>query len=99
MEISKINSHLTNEEKETILLYDYIDKQWCMDTTIMKHYNKAKKQLWTQIKEYVYNDGTVCGGVFVAPERAVTIRNAIKKQMSEKQLNNLPDNEDEDDEE
>ena len=89
MEIIKINSHLTNEEKETILLYDYVDKKWCMDTTILKHYNRAKKQMWSQIKEYVYDDGTVAGGVFEAPERAVTVRSTIKKQMSEKQLKNL----------
>lgn len=97
MKINKISNHLTSEEKETILLYDYVDKKWYMDTTIMKHYNKAKKQMWTQIKEYVYDDGTVCGGVFEASERAVTIRSTIKKQMSEEQFKNL--NSDEDDEE
>lgn len=99
MDTIKINSKLTQEERETILVYNGEDKVWHMDTTILKHANKAKKQSWMQISEYIYKDGTVCGGVFEAPAHAITIRNSTKKQMSEKQLGNLPDNEDEDDEE
>lgn len=91
-------TRLSTEERETVLVYDNIDKVWRMDTTVPKHYNKAKKQGWEQIEEFLYEDGTVCGGVFEAPARAITIRNAEKKQMSEKQLGNLS-NEDEDDEE
>lgn len=99
MKTIKLTSRLSNEERETILLYDNIDKVWKMDSTIPKHANKAKKQGWEQTAEYVYDDGTVCGGAFEAPARAITIRNAEKKQMSDKQLGNLADNEDEDDEE
>ena len=89
MQIIKITAKLTSEEKETLLHYDYIDKVWLMDTTIMKFYTKAKKQGWKQLKEYVYDDGSICGGVFEAPERAVTIRNIDAKQMSDKQMCNL----------
>ena len=53
------------------------------------------KQGWTPVKQYVYNDGTVCGMVLTAPERAITIRNTEKKQMSEKQLCNLTSDDDE----
>lgn len=81
METIRINSRLTLEERETILVYDSVDKVWKMDTTITKHMNKAKKQGWTQTAEYVYEDGMVCGGAFEAPQRAITIRNAEKKQM------------------
>lgn len=95
METIRINSRLTIEERETILVYDSVDKTWTMDTTVSKHMNKAKKQGWTQFTEYVYDDGTACGGVFSAPARAITIRNAEKKQMSEKQMGNLFDDEDE----
>ena len=94
MKTIRVSSRLSAEERETILVYDGIDKIWKMDTTITKHANKAKKQSWTQIAEYVYDDGTVCGGAFEAPARAITIRNAEKKQMSDKQLGNLHDNED-----
>jgi hypothetical protein len=99
MDTIKITGKLTNEERETVLVYDSVDKKWRMDSTVLKHVNKAKKQGWTQTAEFIYDDGMVCGGAFEASERAITIRNAEKKQMSEKQLNNLPGNEDEDDEE
>lgn len=89
MEIVKIKERLTIEEKEVLLLYDAVDKQWVMDTTVLKYYTKAKRQGWNQIKEFVYEDGTVCGGVFTAPDRAVTIRNIDVKQMSDKQMGNL----------
>lgn len=89
MKTIKINSRLTLEERETILVYDSVDRVWRMDTTVLKHASRAKKQKWDQISEYVYDDGVVCGGVFEAPERAITIRNSEKKQMSEKQMSNL----------
>lgn len=99
METIKFTSRLSAEERETVLVYDNVDKVWRMDSTVSKHFNKAKKQQWTQTAEFVYEDGSVCGGAFEAPARAITIRSTEKKQMSEKQLNNLHDNEDEDDEE
>lgn len=89
MKTINVSTKLTNEERETVLVYDNIDKVWIMDSTIPKHCNKAKKQGWKQITEFVYEDGTVCGGVFEAPARAITIRNAEKKQMSEAQMSNL----------
>ena len=89
MKIIMINTRLTTDEKETILCYDQINKKWHMDTTISKHYNKARKQGWKQLVEYVYDDGTVCGGRFEAPSRAITIRSTEKKQMSDKQMQNL----------
>ena len=96
METIKITTRLSVEERETVLAYDSIDKEWIMDTTVPKHANKAKKQGWIQKAEYVYDDGTVCGGVFTASERAVTIRNTEKKQMSDRQKTNLFRDDDED---
>lgn len=95
MDTIRINSRLSLEEKETILVYDGVDKMWHMDTTIAKHMNKAKNQGWIQTAEYVYDDGTACGGAFEAPARAITIRNTEKKQMSEKQMKNLFNDEEE----
>lgn len=89
MNVIKVNGRISNDEKEVVLLFDYMLKQWTMDTTVMKFYNKAKKQGWTQLTEYINSDNIVCGGVFKAPERAITIRSTDKKQMSEKQLGNL----------
>ena len=89
METIKITSRLTMEERETHLHYDPITKTWNMDTMILKHYNKAKKQGWKQLTEYVYDDGSVCGGVFEAPDYAVTIRSIVKKKASDKQIEAL----------
>ena len=101
METIKINTHLSTEERETVIVYDNIDKKWRADTVLTKHANKFKKQGWTQTAEYVYEDGTVCGGVFEASDKAITIRDPNKKRvMSEKQMRNLhgSDEEDDDDE-
>lgn len=98
METIKVNGRLTPEERETILVYDNINKTWTMDSTVSKHFNKALRQKWTPEKQYVYEDGTVCGMVLTAPDRAITIRNTDKKKLSDKQLGNL-DSDDEDCEE
>lgn len=90
METIKINVKLTAEERETLLNYDSINKEWIMDSAVPKHFRKAVKQGWIPIRQYVYDD-TVCGMVLKAPERAVTIRNVEKKKMSDKQLKNLSD--------
>ena len=96
METIKVNTRLSTEERETVLVYDNVDKVWLMDSTVPKHCNKAKKQGWEQTAEYVYEDGVVCGGAFTAPARAITIRNAEKKQMSEAQMGNLLGDDEED---
>ena len=89
MEIIKVTAKLTTEERETMLNYNPIDNVWVADSNIPKHFRKFLKQGWTPIRQYVYEDGTVCGMVLTGPERAITFRNTAKKQMSEKQLCNL----------
>lgn len=96
METIKVNSRLTTEERETVLVYDSVDKVWRMDSTVPKHFNKALKQQWTPIAQYVYEDGAICGMALTAPARAITIRNTEKKQMSEKQMGNLTSSDDDD---
>jgi hypothetical protein len=95
MKIIKLNTKLTIEEKETLLNYDPVDKKWMMDSTIQKHFNKALRQGWTPLVQYEYEDGTVAGYQLEAPDRAITIRNVDKKQMSAKQLGNLVRDDDE----
>lgn len=89
METIKVSGKLTNEERETLLNFDSIEKIWTMDSMVPKHFRKALKQGWTPIKQFVYDDGTVCGMILTAPERAITIRTTEKKKLSEKQLKNL----------
>lgn len=95
MKTIKMYNKLTAEERETLLNYDGVEKMWIMDSTVPKHFRKALKQGWKPISEYVYEDGTVCGMTLVASERAITIRSTTKKQMSEKQMQNLSGADDE----
>lgn len=87
--IKIIGNKLLGEEREVYLYLDPIERVWTLDAFLPKYFRKAIKQGWTPIKEYVYEDGTVCGMTLVAPERAITIRNADKKRLSQKQLENL----------
>lgn len=90
METIKVTgTRLSNEEREVYLYLDPIERVWTLDAFIPKYFNKAIKQGWTPIREYIYEDGTVCGMSLTAPERAVTIRNVDKKKLSEKQRKNL----------
>lgn len=89
MQTIKITERLSNEEKEIHIYLDPVDKVWIFETFMPKYFRKALKQGWTPIKQYVYEDGTVCGMVLTGPERSITIRNVEQKKMSEKQLNNL----------
>jgi hypothetical protein len=66
-----------------------------MDSTVPKYFRKALRQGWTPVRQYVYDDGTVCGMVLTAPEKSVTIRNTAKKQMSDEQMRNLFSDDDE----
>lgn len=99
METINVHYRLLNEERETLIIYDPTQKMWVMDTMIPKHFRKALKQGWTPLKQWVYDDGSVCGMELTAPPRAITIRSAAPKQMSASQLNNLFDDENEDEEE
>ena len=99
IETIKIFNRLTNTEKETVLVYDNVEKVWTMDSTVTKHFNKALKQGWTPITQMVYEDGTVCGMVLKAPAKAITIRDPNKKRvMSELQMKNLHGHSDDEDE-
>lgn len=99
METIEVTTKLSNDERETVIVYDNIDKKWRADTTLPKHVNRFKKQGWTQTAEYVYEDGSVCGGAFEGSEKAITIRNPNKKRvMSELQMQNLHKHDDDEDE-
>ena len=95
MKIIKVYTRFTLEEKETLLNYNCADKMWEMYSIVPKHFKKALSQGWTPKVKYEYEDGTVAGYILTAPARAITIRNVNPKQMSEKQLKNLSQDDDE----
>lgn len=85
-----IKSQLTPDERETLfnILYAEDDVVY-MDTTILKDYNRAIKQGWELLAQYVYEDGSVAGGQFKAPRRCLSIRNTKERELSEQQIANL----------
>ena len=85
METMTIVGKLTAEERETTLIYDPITKEWTMSSMIPKHFRKAMKYGWTPMRQYVYEDGAVCGMQLKAPARAITLRSAEKRAKSQKQ--------------
>ncbi len=89
MDLIKVKHRPSAEEKETSIVYDYIDKKWYMYSVISTHYNRAIKCGWTVTTKYVDDDGDVVGYQLEAPARAITIRGVEKRKMSEKQLTNL----------
>ena len=85
-----LRSKLSAAERESLFLISAEDDDVVLlDTTILKDYNRAKKRGWELTEEYVYEDGTVVGGKFTAPRRALSIRGVQAKQLSEKQKQNL----------
>ena len=85
-----IKTQLSKEERETHYLIENInDDEVEMDTTILKDYNRAVKQGWTMTKQYVYEDGSIVGGVFVAPRRCLSVRSTKERVLSDKQKENL----------
>ena len=87
METIKITGNkLVNEEREIHLYLDPVERVWILDAFMPKYFRKAVKQGWTPIREYIYEDGTVCGMSFTAPERCISFRNVEKKKLSDKQM-------------
>lgn len=74
-----VGSKVENYKQATLVSFSQIDKIWCVDTTIPKHYNRFLRQGWKLVREYVCGNGEIIGGVFEAPERAITIRSVTKE--------------------
>lgn len=86
METINIGTRLSNEEREIHIYLDPTERMWMVDAFMPKYFHKALKQGWTPIRQYVYEDGTVCGMSFAVPERCISFRNIEKKKLSAKQM-------------
>lgn len=74
-----VGNKVENYKQATLVSFSQIDKTWCVDTTIPKHYNRFLRQGWKLVREYVYDSGEIVGGFFEAPERAITVRSVTKE--------------------
>lgn len=67
------------EERETILLFDYLDKEWKVYTNITKHWRKFKKNGFILEEEHIDPDtGHLIDAKFKCPEKLITFRNLAK---------------------
>ena len=55
----RMNGHLTAEERETLLRFDYLDQCWYVETSVPIHITKFKKQGWEIVSQTVNHLGNV----------------------------------------
>jgi hypothetical protein len=94
MQVIKTKNVFVGQERETLITFDGERKMWNLYAAIPKHFRRAQKYGWTPLKQWVLDDGTVVAMEFEAPERAISIKGAEKKKMSDKQMKNLFGDED-----
>jgi len=81
---------LSQQEMETHISYDLVDKKFKAWTTIKRDITKFKTQGWELIKTEYYQDGTVYSATYEAPENAVTFRKLnSKRTMTEEKKEQL----------
>jgi hypothetical protein len=69
------NSHLTQEERETILIIDDKNKIWSASTSIPSHMRKFESKGWKCLKDRTvyYRDGEICTKFYEAPKASISI--------------------------
>lgn len=81
MKINKINYSISQEERETLLRYDYLDECWYVETSIPTHITKFKKQGWEMVSQTVNHLGSVQVVEFKCNNpSSITIGKAEKKK-------------------
>lgn len=92
MKIKKINYTISQEERETLLRYDYLDKCWYVETSVPTHITKFKKQGWEIVSQTVNENGNVQVVEFKCDNpSSITIGQAEKKkrELTEEQRQKL----------
>ena len=81
MKINKINYSISQEERETLLRYDYLDECWYVETSIPTHITKFKKQGWEMVSQTINHLGNIQVVEFKCNNpSSVTIGKAEKKK-------------------
>ena len=82
----RMNGHLTAEERETLLRFDYLDQCWYVETSVPTHITKFKKQGWEIVSQTVNHLGNIQVAEFKCTNpSSVTIGKAEKKKLTEEQ--------------
>ena len=81
-----MNGHLTAEERETLLRFDYLDQCWYVETSVPTHITKFKKQGWEIVSQTLSKDGSIQAVEFKCDNpSSVIIGKAEKKKLTEEQ--------------
>ena len=82
----RMNGHLTAEERETLLRFDYLDQCWYVETSVPTHITKFKKQGWEIVSQTVNHLGNVQVVEFKCDNpSSIIIGKAEKKKLTEEQ--------------
>lgn len=86
MKIKKINYTISQEERETLLRFDYLDQCWYVETSVPTHITKFKKQGWEIVLQTVNHLGNVQVAEFKCDNpSSIIIGKAEKKKLTEEQ--------------
>ena len=78
----RMNGHLTAEERETLLRFDYLDQCWYVETSVPTHITKFKKQGWEIVSQTLSKDGSIQAVEFKCDNpSSVTIGKAEKRKI------------------
>lgn len=80
-----MGNHLTLEERETTLNYNEADNCWEVYTAVRKHMNRFDKLGWECTNIEYYPDGEISGKFYKVPNRAISFRSPVKKELTEEQ--------------
>ena len=82
MKIKKINYTISQEERETLLRYDYLDQCWYVETSVPTHITKFKRQGWEIVSQTVNHLGNVQVVEFKCDNpSSITIGKAEKRKI------------------
>lgn len=86
----RMNGHLTAEERETLLRFDYLDQCWYVETSVPTHITKFKKQGWEIVSQTLSKDGSVQAVEFKCDNpSSIIIGKTEKKKLTEEQRQKL----------
>lgn len=88
----RMNGHLTAEERETLLRFDYLDQCWYVETSVPTHITKFKKQGWEIVSQTLSKDGSIQAVEFKCDNpSSIIIGKAEKKkrELTEEQRESL----------
>ena len=78
----RMNGHLTAEERETLLRFDYLDQCWYVETSVPTHITKFKKQGWEIVSQTLSKDGSIQAVEFKCDNpSSITIGKAKKREI------------------